>query len=92
MYTRSLPVLFCTIVLLLNKTGVSILIAPSQSTQSQRMASQGEIAAVEVYTSNEPAMAKEIEYKGMLLVSKVKSRNMFSDIGSGNVSEWIISN
>jgi uncharacterized protein YbjQ (UPF0145 family) len=46
------------------------------------MASQGEIAAVEVYTSNEPAMAREIEYKGMLLVSKVKSRNMFSDIKS----------
>ena len=49
------------------------------------MASQGEIAAVEVYTSNEPVMAKEIEYKGMLLVSKVNSRNMFSDIGSGVV-------
>merc|ERR1712192_45583 len=48
-----------------------------------RMASQGEIAAVEVYTTNEPVMAKQIEYKGMLLVSKVKSRNMFSDIGSG---------
>ena len=49
------------------------------------MASQIEIAAVEVYTSNKPAMAREIEYKGMLLVSKVKSRNMFSDIGSGVV-------
>ena len=40
---------------------------------------------LDVYTSNEPVMSKEIEYKGMLLVSKVKSRNMFSDIGSGVV-------
>eukprot|EP00092_Neocalanus_flemingeri_P007931 GFUD01008558.1.p1 GENE.GFUD01008558.1~~GFUD01008558.1.p1 ORF type:complete len:115 (-),score=39.03 GFUD01008558.1:204-548(-) len=47
------------------------------------MASQGEVAAVEVYTTNEPVMAKQMEYKGMLLASKVKSRNMFSDIGSG---------
>ena len=47
------------------------------------MASQAEVSAVEVYTSNEPVMAKNMEYKGMLLVSKVKSRNMFSDIGSG---------
>ena len=46
------------------------------------MASQRETAAVEVYTSNKPAMAREIEYKGMLLVSKVKSRNMFSDMKS----------
>jgi len=47
------------------------------------MASQGEVAAVEVYTTNEPVMVKNMEYKGMLLASKVKSRNMFSDIGSG---------
>merc|ERR1711915_111612 len=47
------------------------------------MASQGEVSAVEVYTTNEPVMAKNMEYKGLLLVSKVKSRNMFSDIGSG---------
>jgi len=47
------------------------------------MASQGEIAAVEVYTTNEPCMAKDVQYKGMILVSKNKSRNMFSDIGSG---------
>ena len=46
------------------------------------MASQREIAALEVYTSNEPAMAKEIQYKGKLLDSKVKSRNMFSDMKS----------
>merc|ERR1712202_67520 len=52
--------------------------------QSTIMASQGEIAAVEVYTTNEPAMAKQVEYKGMLLASKVKSRNMFSDIGSAH--------
>ena len=47
------------------------------------MASQAEVSAVEIYTSMEPVMAKHIEYKGMLLASKVKSRNMFSDIGSG---------
>ena len=41
------------------------------------------MANVEAYTSNNPAMAKTVAYKGMLIVSKVKSRNMFSDIGSG---------
>ena len=51
------------------------------------MASQGEIAAVEVYTTNEPCMAKDVQYKGMILVSKNKSRNMFSDIGSGEGCE-----
>ena len=50
------------------------------------MASQGEVAAVEVYTTNEPVMVKNMEYKGMLLASKVKSRNMFSDIGSGSIT------
>ena len=62
-------------------------VAQSRSTDNigkVTMASQGEIAAVEVYTTNEPVMAKEIEYKGMLLVSKVKSSNMFSNIGSGS--------
>ena len=54
------------------------------------MASQAEVSAVEVYTSNEPVMAKNMEYKGMLLVSKVKSRNMFSDIGSG--CKYIVEN
>ena len=49
------------------------------------MASQGDIAAVEVYTTDKPAMAVNILYKGMVLVSKVKSRNMFSDIGSGQL-------
>ena len=38
---------------------------------------------IELYTSMEPVMATHIEYKGMLMCSKVKSRNMFSDIGSG---------
>merc|ERR1712083_467186 len=50
---------------------------------STAMASQGEISAMEVYTTNEPVMARQIHYKGMILVSKNKSRNMFSDIGSG---------
>ena len=47
------------------------------------MASQAHIEAVEVYTTNEPCMASTIEYKGLVMSSKVKSRNMFSDIGSG---------
>merc|ERR1712025_358643 len=47
------------------------------------MASQSQVQAVEVYTTNEPCMNKTMEYKGMILVSKNKSRNMFSDIGSG---------
>ena len=51
------------------------------------MASQGEISAVEVYTTDTPCMAKEVQYKGMILVSKNKSRNMFSDIGSGDVDD-----
>merc|ERR1711936_715469 len=47
------------------------------------MASQSQVQAVEVYTTNEPCMNKSLEYKGLVLASKVKSRNMFSDIGSG---------
>merc|ERR1712002_767186 len=54
-----------------------------ESRLSTTMASQGDIAAVEVYTTNEPVMAKQIQYKGMILLNKTKSRNMFSDIGSG---------
>ena len=50
------------------------------------MASNTEISAVEIYTSMEPVMAKDMEYKGILLASKVKSRNMFSDIGSGEAN------
>ena len=47
------------------------------------MASQAQVQAVEVYTTNEPCMNKTLEYKGLVLASKVKSRNMFSDIGCG---------
>merc|ERR1712038_1508939 len=47
------------------------------------MASQAQIQAVEVYTTNEPCMSKSLQYKGLVLASKNKSRNMFSDIGSG---------
>ena len=39
--------------------------------------------SVEVYTVNEPCGATSMQYKGLVIVSKVKSRNMFSDIGSG---------
>ena len=37
---------------------------------------------VEVYTTNEPCMTKSLEYRGLVMVSKVKSRNIFSDISS----------
>merc|ERR1711899_553754 len=47
------------------------------------MASQAQVQAVEVYTTNEPCMVKSMEYKGLVLASKVKSRNVFSDIGAG---------
>ena len=47
------------------------------------MASKAQIEAVEVYTTTEPCMSKSLQYKGLVLASKVKSRNMFSDIGSG---------
>jgi len=51
--------------------------------QQNEMASHGEIAAVEVYTTNLPCMAKDVQYKGMILVSKNKSRNMLSENGLG---------
>ena len=54
------------------------------------MASQAQIQAVEVYTTNEPCMSKSLEYKGLVLASKVKSRNMFSDIGSGFKSRYYV--
>ena len=47
------------------------------------MASKAQIEAVEIYTTTEPCMSKSLQYKGLVLASKVKSRNMFSDIGSG---------
>ena len=50
------------------------------------MATSGAIEAVEVYTTNEPCMAKTTEYKGLVIVSKVKTRNMFSDIKVGVVA------
>ena len=39
--------------------------------------------SVEVYTTNTPCMAANQVYKGLVMASKVKSRNAFSDIGSG---------
>ena len=47
------------------------------------MASQADVQKVEIYTTNEPTQAKTVQYKGLVIASKVKSRNMFSDIGSG---------
>ena len=41
---------------------------------------------VEVYTTNEPAMTKSLKYRGLVMVSKVKSRNIFSDIPSCFIS------
>ena len=38
---------------------------------------------VEVYTSDQPCMAQNMRYRGLVMVSKVKSRNALSDIGSG---------
>ena len=38
---------------------------------------------VEVYTSDQPCMGQNMRYRGLVMVSKVKSRNAFSDIGSG---------
>lgn len=38
---------------------------------------------IQVYSSNEPIGAKSIIYKEFLIVNKVKSRNAFSNIGSG---------
>merc|ERR1711915_283065 len=38
---------------------------------------------VEIYTTVEPLNAVSCEYKGLLVVSQVKSRNMFADIGAG---------
>merc|ERR1711962_1290406 len=49
----------------------------SQSTKVRKM---GE---VETYTSLAPVGAVTQGYRGLLVVSKVKSRNVFSDIGSG---------
>merc|ERR1711902_381464 len=38
---------------------------------------------VQVYTTNTPCGAVTQEYKGLVMASKVKSGNAFSDIGSG---------
>ena len=38
---------------------------------------------VEIYTSSEVAMATSIEYKGMVMASKAKSRSIFTDFCSG---------
>ena len=42
------------------------------------MASLGD--GVEVYTSDGPCNAATTQYRGLVMVSKVKSRNAFSDI------------
>ena len=42
------------------------------------MASMGD--GVEVYTSDGPCSAASTQYRGLVMVSKVKSRNAFSDI------------
>merc|ERR1712227_637148 len=48
--------------------------------QSTKVRNMGE---VETYTSLAPVGAVSQQYKGLVMVSKVKSRNAFSDIGSG---------
>merc|ERR1712059_22233 len=47
------------------------------------MAAEGLISAVETYTTDSPVGAVTQEFKGLLVVSKVKTRNVMSDIGSG---------
>merc|ERR1712179_379480 len=51
-----------------------------QNRNESKMASSD---AVQVYTTNTPCGAVTQEYKGLVMASKVKSRNAFSDIGSG---------
>ena len=43
---------------------------------------QEEVSNVEVYTTNEPVMAKKVEYKGMLLANKVEKGNIISKVVS----------
>ena len=49
------------------------------------MASLGD--GVEVYTSDGPCNAASTQYRGLVMVSKVKSRNAFSDIRCRQRSE-----
>merc|ERR1712032_228510 len=51
-----------------------------RQTRKYKMASSD---SVQVYTTNTPCGAVTQEYKGLVMASKVKSRNAFSDIGSG---------
>jgi len=39
--------------------------------------------SVELYTTDFALEAQGASYKGLIIVNKVKSRNMFSDIGAG---------
>merc|ERR1712223_1530750 len=57
-------------------TGQNII----SDTDKKKMASSDR---VQVYTTNTPCGAVTQEYKGLVMASKVKSRNAFSDIGSG---------
>eukprot|EP00088_Acartia_fossae_P007401 TRINITY_DN13474_c0_g1_i1.p1 TRINITY_DN13474_c0_g1~~TRINITY_DN13474_c0_g1_i1.p1 ORF type:complete len:121 (+),score=17.24 TRINITY_DN13474_c0_g1_i1:30-365(+) len=41
------------------------------------------VSQIEVFTYGESDLTRVTGYKGLIIVSKCKSRNMFSDIGSG---------
>ena len=40
------------------------------------------VESVEVYTTHEPCLAKTVEYRGLVMVNKTKTRNIASDFFS----------
>merc|ERR1711936_145525 len=56
---------------------------PAMGSQPSAVRISRMASAVETYTTLAPCGAVSQEYKGLIVVSKAKSRNMFSDIGSG---------
>merc|ERR1711971_1386094 len=54
------------------------------NTKTRRQHSTIDMAkSVELYTTDFALEAQGASYKGLIIVNKVKSRNMFSDIGAG---------
>jgi len=53
---------------------------PSPRFNESVFRSDAAVQGVEIYTSNDVAMATSIEYKGMVMASKAKSKNIFQDI------------
>ena len=50
------------------------------------------MAGVELYTTNQPCMAKNVKYKGMILVSKNKYKNTsgFKDIKMSEIRDELL--